>query len=983
MKKQLKPLLLVALFTTCSATLFAQTPSTEGKEFWVALNMTTGTGGDKHEPFICITTQYQGGSYTITNPADASFTPITGPIPPTGYIKIYASTNPRANEIDLNKWYPVGQTAQKMSCQSRNVGLKVTTTVESSVFVGNRLPQSFDAANILPITALQTDYITQDYPGYDHENKGGGYPVITILATENNTQVTINPSSNVLNSNGTTTITKTLDAGQVFYITGDNRATLSGTAINSDKKIAVFTGVNNTDVPGPVSARDHLYEQNMPVDYWGTHFVVTRSMKKDANRIRVTASNNNTDISIDGDYITTINSGETYEFELCSKEMREQESYTKANEENRGTTRYFTDYAHYLETSCPCAVFSYDVSENYYIKKNGTSERDENSHGDPSMVWISPLEQQLTKVTFGVMNTNETPTHYVNIITPTSGAESLEVKEITMNDDQVVYGNNLVQASDVQPVPGNKAYSYARIKLVENAESVYTITSNVGFIAHVYGSGDKESYAYSCGSSTVHRGLMLDNTSIEEGSICQKPFCYSVDLQMKLNIGNNDYESIEWDFGDGTTYSPPFSATNEEKEKAEHKYSTPGWYDLIVTAVYTNACTGKPFNETMTFSFSITKPDTVRQMVERGCIAVDSTLNGIKLTPAEVADYLTRGKNDTVKGPNCYDTVYINLRQYGIETMEPGFSYEHRDMLEYQLMGADSVYVPEIGKYFSNSADTVIISENEYLCNHFHPYYVHVITCVNMEAEHDEVKIHACKNDSLLLEYTQRRGDISDVRLLLDKITVHQIDGEEPVETYTNVKDTTFTWEAWKDWEYINEDSKGVGHISLPTNDLDPGRYRLTMALVETNEDCKRNARDTFFVERNFTINYPRAIVIQKKLNNVLAVLSSTYNGGYEFIGFQWYKNGEPIEGATGAIYHSDIPFDPNDVYTVALTDTNGVTVNSCDIEPEALPEEPVEEPTVDEGTENAAPAQKLLYRNHMIIRKEGQLFNIYGQKIQ
>ena len=318
MKKQLKSLLLVAIFACTTLPAWSQA-STEGKEFWVALNMTTGTGGTEHSPFICITTQYQGGSYTITNPADASFAPITGLIPPTGYIKITASTTPGPGQIDLNKWYPVGQTAPSMSCQLRNVGLKVTTTVESSVFVGNRLPQSFDAANILPITALQTEYITQDYPGYDHGGTSlgdGGFPVITILATENNTHVTILPSSNVLNSTGTSIINKTLNAGQVLYLTGDNRATLSGTSVTSDKKIAVFTGVNNTDVPGPVSARDHLYEQNMPTDYWGTHFVVTRSMKKDANRIRVTASNNGTEIIVDGMSLATINAGDTYEFHL-------------------------------------------------------------------------------------------------------------------------------------------------------------------------------------------------------------------------------------------------------------------------------------------------------------------------------------------------------------------------------------------------------------------------------------------------------------------------------------------------------------------------------------------------------------------------------------------------------------------------------------------------------------------------------------------
>ena len=83
MKRISKLLLLVALFACLSQYALGQA-STEGKEFWVALNITTGTGGTDHKPFIYITTQHQGGRYTITNPADATMAPITGLIPATG-----------------------------------------------------------------------------------------------------------------------------------------------------------------------------------------------------------------------------------------------------------------------------------------------------------------------------------------------------------------------------------------------------------------------------------------------------------------------------------------------------------------------------------------------------------------------------------------------------------------------------------------------------------------------------------------------------------------------------------------------------------------------------------------------------------------------------------------------------------------------------------------------------------------------------------
>ncbi len=924
MEKQIKTLLLVVFLLGTLVPVWGQA-STEGKEFWVALNMTTGTGGTDHEPFICITTQHPGGSYTITNPADPSFTPITGQIPRTGYIKIKASTNPGTGEIDLNKWYPVGQTAQAVSNQIKNVGLKVTTTVDCSVFAGNRLPQSFDAANILPITALQTEYITQDYPGYDHENKGGGYPVTTILATENNTTVTVIPSSAVLNSNGTATIVKTLNAGQVLYITGDNRASLSGTMVNSDKKIAVFTGVNNTDVPGPVSARDHLYEQNMPVDYWGTHFVVTRSMKKDANRIRVTASNNGTELIVDGISLTTINAGETYEFELCEAVMRTEEGYTKAAGEGRGCEYYLDGEAHYLETSCPCAVFSYDVSENYYIKKNGTSERDDNSAGDPAMVWISPLEQQLRKVTFGVMNTDKTPTHYVNIITPTAGAASLEVKEIAMKAGQVVYGNNLVQPSDVKPVPSNPAYSYARIKLTEDAESVYTITSGVGFIAHVYGSGNKESYAYSCGSAAVKQGIYIGGIAFTDGYIYDQKFCFGNTLSFDANVGTDEISSVDWDFGDGTTIkSGPV--------ETEHTYTSPGWYDVTAVLYGHQVCTNEADVElgSVSCSFLVYRPDTlVGEVVLDTCISVEA----YKMNPAYYDDLIANGKIDTVQ-ENCYDDVVLNMVKYRRETEEIKDTLEDKDI----VYGYNDIP-------YTTSTDVVDESINEYGCSHYTRYYVHVIQCMDLAISGDGQSI--CPGDSIMtLYYSKSKGEIlnEEGRFVVPGLI------DEKVTIANGVNDQVSN-----------------GKIELPTQKLKtPGHY--TGKLIVEDANC-----GTKEFTLHFTVNYPSDIFLFK-FNNVLAVYQ---NKGYDFTAYQWYRNGEPVEGATSSILYlgEGISFKEGDIVYVVLTDKSGMVLPSCAQIIEKLP-------PLDDNTNNA-PAQKVLINNKFRIIKGDMTFDIYGQRVQ
>ena len=930
MKRFIKSLVVVAFVFGFTVPAWSQA-STEGTEFWVALNMTTGTGGNDHAPFICITTQHPGGSYTITNPADPSFTPITGQIPLNGYIKINASTSPASGEIDLRKWYPVGQTADKISNQIKDVGLKVTTTVDCSVYAGNRLPQSFDAANILPVTALQKDYITQDYPGYDHENKGGGYPVTTILATENSTQVTIKPKSAVLNNNGTATITKTLDAGQVLYLTGENRASLSGTVVSSNKKIAVFTGVNNTDVPGPVSARDHLYEQNMPVDYWGTHFVVTRSMKKDANRIRVTASNDGTVLKVDGRSIATINTGETYEFELCSALMRTQEGYTKAETEGRGCDLFFEGEAHYLETSCPCAVFSYDVSENYYIKKNGTSERDENSAGDPAMVWISPLEQQLRKVTFGVMNTDKTPTHYVNIITPTNGASSLEVKKIDIKDNQVVYGDNLVQPADIKTVPGNADYSYARVKLEENQESVYTITSDKGFIAHVYGSGNKESYAYSAGSAAVKEGVMVGDIIYNNGEKDpNKYICVNnKDIEFNASVGLDEITRADWNFGDGTTL-------RNAQTSVIHTYTNPGWYDVTVQRFGHQVCTDVDEQDLGAISFSIRviKP-YIKYVPTAVCHEKGETL------PAD-------GPDGSVDLDQCLDTIIVPYNVHGYNT----------DSIIDLGAVADSIVVD--GVTYRRSGEAMQVLKNSDDCELRITTKWEIIASLDFKITNTDVT--ACDSTDVELPFDYVKGDLGEAWI---------------VDLGTGKKTDV-------DRSYLSDLEPGTGTFNLPTKDLRPGIYNLELHIKDPQAEQYGWKIKEYTYQIRLTVKYSEHI-FKRKYNNVLAVYKAGRgaNAGYSFNGYQWYfrdaeDNIAPIFGATSSVYHTEEPLKTG-WYSVDLTDQAAVTIRTCE---QYIDESKLPDFTPAENEPEGAP-QKVLRDQRVLILMENKLYNMYGQQVK
>lgn len=115
--------------------------------------------------------------------------------------------------------------------------------------------------------------------------------------------------------------------------------------------------------------------------------------------------------------------------------------------------------------------------------------------------------------------------------------------------------------------------------------------------------------------------------------------------------------------------------------------------------------------------------------------------------------------------------------------------------------------------------------------------------------------------------------------------------------------------------------------VDLPLN-VPPNFYNATVVLE--NNDA--------FIQKfplKFSVNYPASIVIQK-WNDVLALLNSDYNGGYELQDFQWYKNGQLLPGENKSyLYIANGSLDVNAVYTVAVTrKSDGIRMMTCPIAP-------------------------------------------------
>ena len=79
-----------------------------------------------------------------------------------------------------------------------------------------------------------------------------------------------------------------------------------------------------------------------------------------------------------------------------------------------------------------------------------------------------------------------------------------------------------------------------------------------------------------------------------------------------------------------------------------------------------------------------------------------------------------------------------------------------------------------------------------------------------------------------------------------------------------------------------------------------------------------------------FPIQYASSVIAQKE--GIIALLNDEYNGGYVFDSYQWYRNGEKIEGAD----LSYIVVGKEDIgaqYSVVVTrTTDGVTISTCPV---------------------------------------------------
>jgi hypothetical protein len=470
--------------------------STEGKEFWFGFMEGRNDNGNVHYIEITVTAREATTFKVYTGKSPTPLSGIPGFVDTNGSVQI---------KIPLD----VAEARGSETIQEKAIYLVAENPV--NVYALNWDYNSADVAVIYPVQSLGREYFTMCYtPNVHNSPEHGKNSEFLIVASEDNTVVEIIPS--VVTSGGRPALvpfTVTLNKGEVYQVQSLNQRNLpgqgdlTGSYIESDKSVAVYSGNFSTTVPAEsgMSGYDHLFEQMPPLQTWGREYYAVPLLTRRADRYRVMASEDNTTVLIGNRAPVTLNRGIYYEFLL----------------EGNQPSRIFADK--------PILVAQFSQS-------NRTDQNFTGGNGDPFMIILNSVSQSKNDVTFVAYDSSQIRNYFVNVVAPTSEVNNVELD------------GNLVSAQ-FKPFAGSN-YSYAQLVIEPGTYNLRNKNTDRGFLAYVYGYGGFESYGYAVG---FNLDLVLDLGQTINFESDTLPLCKGSELV--LDAGPY-FDYYQWNTGDTT-----------------------------------------------------------------------------------------------------------------------------------------------------------------------------------------------------------------------------------------------------------------------------------------------------------------------------------------------------------------------------------------------------------------------------------------------
>lgn len=569
-------------------------------------------------------------------------------IPGVGWVRTYQVT---ANSVTESNAMPKTgiEDARLMEEKTYNAGIHITSDKPIVAYAHIYNTSVSGASLLFPVTTLGEDYYSLNFTQKSNSLESNSWAY--VIATEDNTTVEIIPSVNTLNHLAGIAFTVPLSKGQIYNLmgttNGNNGGDLTGTRIHSIssgltgcKKIAVFSGSGRISIncDNAITTSDNLIQQVFPRSAWGKKFLTVPTSNLPNNYFRIAVSDSSTIVTVDGVRINNLVNNFYYEILANTPKS--------------------------IIADKPIMVAQYITSTN--SGSTSTCGNSFNSNGDPEMIYLSPVEQTIDKITLNSTKHYKITSHYINVVIKSSAINSFTIDGKRANSSFI-------------PHPQDPFYSYAVFTVLEGA---HNLKADSGFNAIAYGYGPTESYGYNAGTNIkdLYQFITLKNqyAKVNFPTTCSNTkSLLSITLPFKAS-------GLIWDFGSNNHISPNNKITNPNPSPDSsyisdgrtlyvfslpklYSFDTIGTYPLKITANNTTSdgCSGQ---EEIIYNINVIDPPITNfAVVHNGCVTDTAIFRDASNSNRPINKYLWEfgdGSTDSVINPH---KIYSKAGIYNIK----------------------------------------------------------------------------------------------------------------------------------------------------------------------------------------------------------------------------------------------------------------------------------------------------------------------------
>lgn len=286
------------------------------REFWfVAPDLSAGHG---EQPLAMrVTTYNRAATVTLSLPADPNFTPLVAQVPAnsihsfnlTGFLHKIESN--KVNQVDSN-------------------GILLTATENVAAYYEVGPHNNTDIFTLKGEIALGKEFLVSAQSSWSNFNYNPAPKAATsIVATENNTQVSITPSNTIQGHLAGQAFSINLNKGESYTIVATSPSASSrygGTKISSNKPVAVTISDDSVINSNYGGCREFIGDQTIPVNQLGKEYVLVKGFlgiqTVNPDHVYILATEDSTSVSLNGGASTiNLNEGQSHEYLLYNQNV--------------------------------------------------------------------------------------------------------------------------------------------------------------------------------------------------------------------------------------------------------------------------------------------------------------------------------------------------------------------------------------------------------------------------------------------------------------------------------------------------------------------------------------------------------------------------------------------------------------------------------------------------------------------------------------